>query len=271
MKIINLIEDTPGGSHCLYEHGLSFYVETKHHKLIADAGQTDAFIKNAEVKGIDLTEIDIVILSHGHYDHTGGVAAFTEINPEAKIYVHKNATGEFYNLKNSVPKYIGMDKRIFGSKQIRLVDGSIKIDDELSLFTDVTGRRLWPKANTVLKRKCGDGFVQDEFDHEQYLVVTENGKRVLISGCAHNGILNILDEFKRLYGGEPDIVISGFHTTMPEYNDEDEKLIRDIATELSRMNTLFYSGHCTGEYPLQIMKEIMGDKLNLIHSGDRIL
>ena len=60
MRIINLIEDTPGKEECLFEHGLSFYIETEQHKLLVDAGSTDAFLKNAEVLGVDLSEVDTV-------------------------------------------------------------------------------------------------------------------------------------------------------------------------------------------------------------------
>ena len=73
MKIINLIENTPGIPNCGYEHGLSFYIETKNHRLLVDSGATDLFLWNAKTLGIDLTKVDTMILSHGHYDHGGGI------------------------------------------------------------------------------------------------------------------------------------------------------------------------------------------------------
>ena len=100
MKIVNLIEDTKGVNGCHHEHGLSFYIETENHKLLLDTGATDAFLDNAIVLGIDLKKVDTVIISHGHYDHTGGLLAFTAINPSAKIYIQKAACGEFYNYRN---------------------------------------------------------------------------------------------------------------------------------------------------------------------------
>ena len=72
MRIINLMENTKGAEGCVWEHGLSFYIETKKHKLLADTGASEAFLKNAVVLGIDLRRVDTVILSHGHYDHGGG-------------------------------------------------------------------------------------------------------------------------------------------------------------------------------------------------------
>ena len=85
MRIINLVENTEGSTGCGIEHGLSFYIETEQHKLLMDTGQTDLLIKNAEKLGIDLTKVDTVILSHGHYDHRGETLPSSEIKPNAKI------------------------------------------------------------------------------------------------------------------------------------------------------------------------------------------
>ena len=76
MRIINLVENTEGASGCGVEHGLCFYIETEKHKLLMDAGQTGLLLENAEKLGIDLTQVDTVVLSHGHYDHGGGILPF---------------------------------------------------------------------------------------------------------------------------------------------------------------------------------------------------
>lgn len=271
MKIINLIEDTKGVEDCVYEHGLSFYIETEKHKLLLDTGATDAFLSNAEKLGVDLKQVDTVVISHGHYDHTGGLLAFSKLNPEAKIYIQKTAQGAFYNYRNQEEKYIGMDKRISEMPQVVFLEGDLRIDEELLIFTGVTGRKLWPKGNEILKRKCGNEFIQDDFCHEQYLVVTEGDEKVLLSGCAHNGILNILDRYEELLGEQPTHVVSGFHMMKKnDYTEDDTQMIEETAHILSQTDTCFYSGHCTGEYPLRVLKEIMKDKLTEIHSGDAI-
>ena len=96
--------------------------------------------------------------------------------------------------------------------------------------------------------------------------------RVLLSGCAHNGILNILDKYTQIYGDEPTHVISGFHMMKKnDYTTDDTKMIEETAHILSKMDTHFYSGHCTGEYPLQVLKSIMKEQLIAIHSGEELL
>ena len=89
MKIITLVENSCGNENCIAEHGLSIYIETEKHKLLLDTGQTDAVVKNAEALSIDLSAVDTVILSHGHYDHSGGILPFAEENPEARIIMQK--------------------------------------------------------------------------------------------------------------------------------------------------------------------------------------
>ena len=97
MKIINLIENTKGCKGCLAEHGLSFYVETEGHRLVIDAGATDAFLENAERLGVNVRETDLMILSHGHYDHAGGIPELVKINPDIRILMQKPAVEEYYH------------------------------------------------------------------------------------------------------------------------------------------------------------------------------
>ncbi len=258
------MEDTLNSNGYQCEHGLSLYIETEHHHILADTGASALTWENAEHAGIDLSCIDTVVLSHGHYDHTGGVMSFVQKNKRAKIYVRTNADGCFYHRKPEGDKYIGIDPAIIKLKQLIPVAGAMTIDEELSLFTNITGRRRWPSGNRTLCKRIGSTFLQDPFDHEQCLVIREKDTYTLISGCAHNGILNILDRFRELYHCDPDTVISGFHMQKQAYTDEDIDTIRKTAEELSRMHTIFYTGHCTGDTAYAYMKEIMQEQLHHI-------
>lgn len=266
MKITALVEDTMGC--CPNEHGLSFYVETEKHKLLVDSGASDLFAHNAEALGIDLSRVDTFILSHGHYDHAGGLMAFAGIAPDAKIYLKSSVFGEYYHVFPDHEKYIGVDKRIAELPQIVRVDGDLGIDDELFLFSGFKEKRCPAWSSSALMKKIGNGFIPDEFAHEQCLVITQGNRHILMSGCAHNGILSILECYREIFGNCPDIVISGFHMMKNgDHTAEETEYIRQTARELIKTNARFFTGHCTGQAAFEIMKEVMGDRLTAIHSG----
>ncbi|MDD6154948.1 MAG: MBL fold metallo-hydrolase [Eubacteriales bacterium] len=269
MKIVTVVENTAVNESFQAEHGLCLYIETPEHKLLFDTGQTDLFQTNMEKLGIDPASIDTVVLSHGHYDHGGGLMRFSDLNNTADIYIHEGAFGDFF----AGDRYIGINKDIKSIPRVTVVPGDMKIDDELFVFSGITGRRCWPTGNKLLKEKVRGELVQDSFRHEQCLVVSAEGKKILIGGCAHNGILNILDRYREIFGSDPDIVISGFHMMKREaYTDEEARLVRDTAEELKKMTgTMFYTGHCTGNKAFVILKEIMGDQLGAIHTGETIV
>lgn len=272
MKIITLIENTPGRHNCHYEHGLSFYIETEMHRLLVDTGATGMFLENARLLGLDLTQVDTLILSHGHYDHAGGIMEFSKINANAKIYMQASAGFDYYHISEHDRRYIGIDRNIPALSQCCEIDGDLKIDEELYLFSGITETRYPIRSNHVLKRKVGNTFISDSFQHEQCLVITHDNRHILLSGCAHNGILSILDRYAKLFHSYPDIVISGFHMTQKDgYSREDIAAIQHIAHALWKTGAIFYTGHCTGQTAYHIMEPIMGERLHLIHSGEQLL
>ena len=167
MKVVILMEDTCKVPGCEYEHGLSVYIETAKHKVLMDTGASEKTLENAKKLGIDLYKVDAVIVSHGHSDHSGGILAFSQINKAATVYMQREALGDYYHGE----RYIGVDKRIGQLAGLRLLDGDHQIDEELSVFTGIRGRRFWPQSNLVLSMLKEGQRVQDEFAHEQCLVV----------------------------------------------------------------------------------------------------
>ncbi|MCR5421229.1 MAG: MBL fold metallo-hydrolase [Lachnospiraceae bacterium] len=277
MRIINLIEDTAGTGGCEFKHGLSFYIETDKHKILMDLGPSEVTVQNAVKLGVSLEKVDTVILSHGHYDHSGGILPFEQYNSKALIYLQSKADLEYYSDDGEDKgdkryRYIGIDRKIMNLANVKPLEGDYRIDEELSLFTIKSRTHKLPSTNRPLKEKINGEYIPDDFAHEHYLVVEEKEKRLLISGCAHNGILSILDEFKQLYGEAPDMVISGFHLMKKsEYSDEELEEIVEISKCLMAYDTKFYTCHCTGLSAYRIMKEVMGDRLEYVHCGDEIV
>lgn len=276
MRIINLVENELGETGCEAAHGLSFYVETKNHKLLFDTSPSEVVLRNAQKLGVDLTAVDTVILSHGHYDHSGGIIAFMELNPNAKIYMQHNAGGDYYAYDGEDKgfRYIGIDKKILSLPQVQLLEGDTKIDDELQLFTVDKRAFPLPSTNKRLRELHGVEYKQDEFKHEQNLLLTAYGKKILFCGCAHNGILNVMETLERKFGKEllPDLVIGGFHLMKrTEFSETDTAEVSEIANRLKSYKAHFTTCHCTGLPVFNQMKEIMGDQLSYVRSGDEVV
>ncbi len=256
MKIICLVENTSSRDDIASEHGLSLYVEAAGKKILFDMGQTDIFLRNAEKLNVDLTDVDIAVLSHGHYDHGGGLSAFLEVNRKAPVYVSRYVFLPYYNGQE---KYIGLDTTLQDNDRIVFTDGTVIIADGVTLYPHSAITLSRPILSGGLN-KVEDGIlVPDDFMHEQYMMICENGKKLLISGCSHRGIYNIATSFS------PDVLIGGFHFSKFPL---DEVLVK-YADRLGSFDTDYYTCHCTGEAQFELMKSRM-ERLSYLHGGDVI-
>ena len=271
MKMTVLLENTACGEALRHAHGLSLYFETAQTKLLFDAGPNPAFAANAEALGVDLSAVDVAILSHGHYDHGGGLRTFLERNQRAKVCVHESAFGAYYASEpDGTRRYIGIDPalREFEGRFVT-TRGVTRIGDELTLFDDVSDDFGSMSASAKLTELLPDGTHRsDAFRHEQDLLITTEGKAVLVAGCAHRGIVNIRAKAAALLGREPDAVIAGFHLfELPPDDPDTDALIDRTGRALLTGNTVYYTGHCTGDYAYERLEKILGSRLHRIFGG----
>jgi len=260
MKITVLMENTARGN-LLSEHGLSLFIETEHHKILFDAGETDGFWKNAESLGVDVASADLAILSHGHYDHGGGMVHFLERTEGIPLYINENAFCPAYS---EGEKFIGLDASLADHPRVIKTGEELVIDEELILCTCNDRARSYPSYGQGLTREIAGEQREDDFIHEQYLLIKEHGKRVLISGCSHKGIENIMEWL------HPDVLIGGFHFMKLDPEGEGREDLIRAAENLSAHTTSYYTCHCTGEAPYAFLKARMGEKLHYIAAGDVI-
>lgn len=268
MKFTTLFENTACCENLASGHGLSLYIETPNHKILFDMGPDGGFVRNAEALGIDLEAVDTAILSHGHYDHGGGLETFSRLNPGAKIYIHRAAFGDFYAQRADGLEYIGIDQSL-DLYRFTLTPDEQVIDGELRLFGAVPDPIGALAASSTLRQRTWDGTRQDVFAHEQNLIIQAQGKTVLVAGCAHRGIVNIINKAEALLGHRPDVVVSGFHLFQLKEGDTNaDALIRSTAEALLAGGTVYYTGHCTGDYAYGQLKEILGERLQRLCGGE---
>ncbi|MEN6594722.1 MAG: MBL fold metallo-hydrolase [Clostridiaceae bacterium] len=269
MRIVTLVENTASSEAFCAEHGLSLYVETGTTKLLFDMGRTDLFLHNANKLGVLIDQVDLAVISHGHYDHGGGLSAFLAANKKASVYINTRAFERHLSIKQGgVLGDIGLDAALRSSGRMVAVGERMEIARGMTLFSGVTERTLYSRCNDTLFMEQDGEFVADDFAHEQNLIIEENGKLVLFAGCAHNGIVNILRRAEAIAGRRMDAVIGGFHLQSPSLkHSEPPEHIRAVGEALLASGSVFYTGHCTGEEPFLMLKQIMNEKLLALSTG----
>ena len=179
MVVTTLIENSSLSKEYKKKHGLCLHIKTKNHNILFDLGPDDTFIENAKKLNIEIKDVDIVIISHGHKDHGGGLEAFFKYNNKAKIYINKNAFDSYYtSVLKYFKYYVGLDSKLNNSDRIILTDNHFIIDDNLSLVSNVLSKTLIPSSNKLLFKKENNKYIEDNFNHEQNLIIKENNKYV---------------------------------------------------------------------------------------------
>jgi 7,8-dihydropterin-6-yl-methyl-4-(beta-D-ribofuranosyl)aminobenzene 5'-phosphate synthase len=269
MRITTLVENSahPSIGALKAEHGLSFYIEYDGHGFLSDVGASGAFADNASQLGVDLSRVEALAISHHHYDHGGGLARFLQENHGAKVYLRWSSTSNFVGKIPFLPaKYIGLNQDVLEkyADRINFIDETREILPGVHLLTDIPKVYPKPGGDQRLRIKTGRNTRPDSFEHELVTVLGDEEGLVLLTGCAHNGVLNMIEAVKTALPGLPiRAVIGGFHLRR-----EQDQAVRQIGEALldSEIPEI-YTGHCTGDAAYALLKSVLGDRLHQLYTG----
>ena len=243
------------------EHGISFFIELNGKKFLFDTGSTDVAVKNAEKLGIDLSEVESIIISHGHYDHLGGLGSVLKKTGAKKVMVGEGCLErKFSGSTESSPGGCGSEYEQLGAS-IETVRASREITNGLHVMTAapfVTEERPGDKHNRIE----GGTRIRDFFEDELSLAVVQNGVVTVITGCSHRGIGNIVKQASGF--GKVKNVVGGLHLLHKTEDELEEIFEYLLGFDIDK----FHIGHCTGDKVVKKIAERFPAEVRELMAGD---
>lgn len=264
-----LLEDTTDDKKFKTAHGLSLYIETKDTKLMMDIGPDDGYLKNAKKLDVHISDVEYLVISHGHYDHGENIQKFFNKNKKAACYVSNNAFKDLAKKKPRGYYDIGI-KRPRKTNRLVYVDKNMDINSRIHLFSEVPYVKN-PIGDQYLFSYEEGTYIPDLFDHEIYLVIEEDNNVVLFSGCSHKGIGQIISTIEKTMGKSITHVIAGFHFS--HYNSfhlAEADYLQKLGSKFFAEDREYYACHCTGEEAFLDLKKEMKHTLNRVRTGSVI-
>lgn len=256
------------GSALWGEHGLSFYIETGQGRVLFDTGQTSAvLLHNMALLGIAPSEVDAVVLSHAHNDHTGGLPAILQQQPGLPVYANADLGRPRYSVKDGRHHHIGMPLSI--EALARFADLRLSADPQEvlpGLWTtgEIVDRSEPEGRSPTHVTPDGDGWQPDPYQDDLSMVLETNEGLVLILGCCHAGLLNTLAQVKDRFGKEPIVIVGGTH--LASADDEQLAHIVDVLRDMSGLRRI-YPSHCSGERSYVALAAAFGDSIQPCPAG----
>jgi 7,8-dihydropterin-6-yl-methyl-4-(beta-D-ribofuranosyl)aminobenzene 5'-phosphate synthase len=277
MRVTSLIENScpDERSHLQAEFGLSLHVEANGVKVLFDTGSSGAFLGNARALGVDIAAVDLAVISHQHFDHGGGLAAFLEANHRAPVFLRKSPlAARWFRAFGVLKREIGLDPEVLArhGERLQFVDGTCEAAPGVFLLGDIGSSHPRPRGNRRLYVERDGRFERDPFDHELMMVVHEGDGMAVFSGCSHHGILNMVDAAEAAFPGtRVDAVIGGFHLIgLPFYDSmaASRSAVEGIGRALlEHVEGPVYTGHCTGAKAYRVLEPVMGERLRPLATG----
>ncbi|MCD4812470.1 MBL fold metallo-hydrolase [bacterium] len=273
LRMVVLVENRSERKELVAEHGLAIWMAYQDKQLLFDTGQTTGLLANASHLGIDLNRLDAVVLSHGHYDHTGGLDGVLQMARKARVFLHPKAMKIRYSFKN------GGKARSIGMPAEGL--SALRENKECVVFLN-TPQMLFPGVwmTGPVKRQtefesgepdyCMDteGKHFDLFEDDQALVCESAVGLVVVLGCAHSGVVNTLLQVKEQFPDKPiHTVVGGMHL-----QHAGAGRIENTLKALQAMNVhQIFPGHCTGPEMERVLSERYQEKCRTLFSGMEII
>lgn len=248
------------------EWGFSVYVEYNGRTYLLDTGSSDQYLTNARRMSIPVEEIDYAVLSHGHYDHSGGYDSFFLNNRKAKLYVSEHCGDRCFHKIGFLNKYIGIPKDLLEKHRERIVPvkGFCQLEEGVWLVPHLKNDLEQLGKRASLYREVNKKLVPDDFSHEQSLVFETERGLVVLNSCSHAGLENIMKDLEHYLPGKKVLMtIGGLH--LASLTNLDVRKSVESIKELDIEHVI--TGHCTGSNAMELLRQELGERLIESYAG----
>ena len=268
MKIVTLLENEAPDKKLKAAHGLSFYIETESKKILFDIGPNNYYEKNAKQLGVDLNQVDYVIISHGHSDHGTGLGKFLRKYKKAEAFVSEKAFNEYVVQDGNSYYDIGIGKKPKSDRvntiyrEARMISPGITVYDKVQFNKQII-------QDKDLKMYEDGHYIKDHFQHELYLIIHEGFNKVLVTGCSHRGIETIIDTIEKDLNIKITHVFGGLHfSEYDSFNFKETDYLIKLSDKLGKKKKIdVFACHCTGDEAFFELKKNMKDKIKRLKTG----
>ncbi|PWE01452.1 MBL fold metallo-hydrolase [Marinilabilia rubra] len=268
MEIITLVENLAYQQSTKGEHGLSLVVRAGGKQILFDTGQSGLLEENALQMGVDLSAIDMVVISHGHYDHTGGLKRFFEVNDHAPVLLKSKALGEKFSGSTGTRRYIGIDREVAeqNAQRFRIIDAITEVSPNLKVITDISHYYNFEQSSQVMIVEKEGRTMADPFEDELFMVYDHPEGLTVFTGCAHRGIGNICRTAMEATGNSNiKLVLGGTHLKGASQG----RISKTIDAFLDIDVAKFGLCHCTGLPAFMQFSEEFPEQVRYAHVGTR--
>ncbi len=255
------------------EAGLSYWIEYGEENFLFDTGDGEAIQKNMPILKRNRESIDSIILSHGHYDHTGGLGWVLCGNKEAEIFAKTTVANTLWSERITGFALAGMNEQVAleAADRFHYFEEVLEIAPDFFLIPKASDRYPRPESSKFLWEGNEGELQPDSFDHECFIVVRREAGLIVITGCSHQGVTNMVDQAMILFPDEPVLhVLGGFHLQgrKPDFHEKEETI--DAVGEYlkAQVARTIYTGHCTGLPAFERLQEKVGDQVQYFYAGD---
>jgi 7,8-dihydropterin-6-yl-methyl-4-(beta-D-ribofuranosyl)aminobenzene 5'-phosphate synthase len=266
LELTLVVENNSDDPNLSAEHALAIWIDYNDHSYLFDTGQGEVLTANLDQLDLVVDDLDGVFVSHGHFDHAGGLAAIIKQQQAVPVYAHRDIWLDKYSVKREGLVWRGFELELEEMSNFKAVTELTEIEANLWLTGEVPRQNEMELLDENYQLEVNEQLEIDKFRDDQTLILDTSKGLVILLGCSHVGVINILKYIEQKFTANIQAIIGGMHLV----NAEQDRIEWTI-NQLAKIDwELLIPLHCTGQRAVEQMKDVFGDRVKVKSVGESI-